>query len=455
MRLLRRSVAALALLGLIGLVLAGCRSNAQQDLIARELRMQEDQLYAMEDYISQYQQLVCKYRMENAALRRQMTNGYDVADELPQPDNRRGLQDDRNTPSTGPTFREPETPKRNGAESSETPIDLPDVPPLEGSTTNKREANVSLASFASANDSTDTATVTGAQGDSTSVPVNERNGNQFNHSMPLSTDQPATTLGSSNDVLLRGEVLANDGGGPRLVVDVQRLDPVGGAVKFDGTISLMLLARDDKDQPQNLARWDFDVDDVRSAVDPSAGEHGMRFYLELPADTPIGQATEIWVRLLPRDGMKVLAHTRVNLQQSSAFSSGIADPPRAPALAVASHSTTTPHDASDSKSNLGTGEWTTARPGQLRNLPSETTAGQWRASSETMPVVQSAFATAALPQPVQRAAYSEIAPRRKSARTFARPTWSPDRNSPTTQTSESKAAKPDTISRRPIWSADR
>lgn len=45
---------------------AGCQSNAQYDQVARELRMQEDELYAMEDYVAQYQQLVCKYRNENA-----------------------------------------------------------------------------------------------------------------------------------------------------------------------------------------------------------------------------------------------------------------------------------------------------------------------------------------------------------------------------------------------------
>ena len=94
------------------LVMVGCRSNDQQDLITRELRMQEDQLYAMEDYISQYQQLVCKYRSENAALRRQMEGDYyegDV-DELPRPGPSVRPSDERR----GPTFRAPQTPRRSG-----------------------------------------------------------------------------------------------------------------------------------------------------------------------------------------------------------------------------------------------------------------------------------------------------------------------------------------------------
>ena len=50
--------------------IAGCQSNADRDLIARDRRMQEDQMWAMQDYIQQYQQLVCQFRSENASLRR-------------------------------------------------------------------------------------------------------------------------------------------------------------------------------------------------------------------------------------------------------------------------------------------------------------------------------------------------------------------------------------------------
>src|ERR1044072_4982447 len=53
------------------LFMSGSQSNAERDLVARDRRLQEDQLYAMQDYISQYQQLVCRIRSENASLRRQ------------------------------------------------------------------------------------------------------------------------------------------------------------------------------------------------------------------------------------------------------------------------------------------------------------------------------------------------------------------------------------------------
>ena len=83
-RLNRLSRSVLLHAALIPLLLIGCQSNAQQDLIARELRMQEDQIYAMEDYLTQYQQLLCDVRAENAALRRKLAD-VQGGESLPAP----------------------------------------------------------------------------------------------------------------------------------------------------------------------------------------------------------------------------------------------------------------------------------------------------------------------------------------------------------------------------------
>ena len=58
----------MGLMAALAIALAGCQSGGQSDLVTRELRMQEDQIYAMEDYLSQYQQLLCELRAENARL---------------------------------------------------------------------------------------------------------------------------------------------------------------------------------------------------------------------------------------------------------------------------------------------------------------------------------------------------------------------------------------------------
>jgi hypothetical protein len=430
---------ALGILGLFALLLAGCRSNAQQDLITRELRMQEDQLYAMEDYISQYQQLVCKYRSENAALRRQMADGSyegDV-DELPRP----GSSVRPGAERSGPTFRAPQTPERNEPASDDIEIQVPDIPPLEGSTSTQRDSRIT------------TTTYNERAGEAASAAGETAAGEKPNHPSTTHSEPP-------NPVSLRGEVIANDaGGGPRLMVDVERLNPSGQGTAFVGTLSLLLLERSQGNIPQNLARWDFSAEDVQSASEPAAGEHAMRFYLELPADTPVSNASEIWVRLLPREGKKLLAHAGIDLRQPGEFASQRVAPSittqTTPAVASSWNTDDSSSVPSTALSNDGKGEWTIARAGQIADLSIETDAGKWRASSEPMPVVQSTFVTAPVSRPVQRAAFFDKISATKPPRSYTRPTWSPDRTEAAKANSDSTKSRPSSISQRPVWTDTR
>src|SRR4051794_24092602 len=130
MRLNCAKVARLAGAALFSLFVAGCQSNSERDLIARDRRMQEDQMWAMQDYIQQYQQLVCRFRSENASLRRQLNddrNGATVERELPR------------TPVIPPaTNRMPNIPGSPApGEKKQAPspnIEMPDVPPLSRET---------------------------------------------------------------------------------------------------------------------------------------------------------------------------------------------------------------------------------------------------------------------------------------------------------------------------------
>ena len=97
----------------------GCQNNSERDIIARDRRMQEDQIYAMQDYVQQYQQLVCRYRSENASLRRQLSQGHadDSYDDQPQPmPATRSRRPARNSPQ----FESPRTPPADNSRSSRT-----------------------------------------------------------------------------------------------------------------------------------------------------------------------------------------------------------------------------------------------------------------------------------------------------------------------------------------------
>ncbi len=168
--------------------------------------MQEDQLYALEDYLEEYQRLVCKYRSENAALKRQLNeNGIS-----PSNDMRRTNDRARPTPA-GPNMDA--TPPTDDV-TPPLEIDSPDVPPLEATTSDDSNSKkgrrhsrgqVKLASAQQADIESPTARALAFE--------------QIDNT-PVATD-----------VWLHGEVVANEtGGGPRLVVEVEPLDAEVNAI---------------------------------------------------------------------------------------------------------------------------------------------------------------------------------------------------------------------------------
>ena len=252
----------------------------------------------------------------------------------------------------------------------------------------------------------------------------------------------------SQDVLLSGEVVANEGGGPRMVVDIEPFDRSGHTDRFEGSVSMMLVATDAEGQHRSLARWDFSTNDVRSAIDPAANEPAMRFHLELPAGTLVDDdSTELWVRLAPTNGDKLLSHAQVDLLQPGVFSSRTNKIWPSEESVVAASYVDTSTQPSDIAATGNDGKWATAQPGKPANLPvePERAGGGWRTSSEPLPVVLASATPAA---PIHTGPQKSSDASSTSAVTphvAPKPPWSPDR---LTGASHDTAA-------RPSWSATR
>jgi hypothetical protein len=74
-------------------LLSGCHGGPKTDVIERELRWQEDQIYALEDYLMEYQAKVRRLRCENQTLRQSLAKAKTTEtqeareiSELPSPD---------------------------------------------------------------------------------------------------------------------------------------------------------------------------------------------------------------------------------------------------------------------------------------------------------------------------------------------------------------------------------
>jgi len=383
------------------LLFCGCQSAAQSDLISREMRLQEDKIYALQDYLSEYQQLLCQYRAENEALKERMQDGASSPSLAPRSGTGRSL---------APPNEAPRAPSR-GSEST-TP-DLP-VPDLDIPNLNDRSSNDDLK-------------VTPATHEAST-----------NQSASHPAGEAASAAGPAERVWLSGEVIANEAGGPRLVVDVAPLTSAGRSTSFAGPVSLMILEPTENGPPKNIARWDYATAEAKSATDNAPDRHAMRFRMELPADTAVDRPAELWVRLVHENGVKLLANVPLDLRRPHGFASA---PFESKTIDSKSTDNSTAPTSDSKQQNLvilasHTEEgWAIARPGETVIAPASDSKkpGEWRITSEPMPMITVASATAR-PSPLspiaeKPAAESQTAstpPMPSATRSVPRP-WSPER----------------------------
>ena len=430
--------------------------------------MQEDQIYSMQDYIHQYQQLVCQYRNENASLKRQLSQGYsgsepDAAEPQPIPSRRASPAPPAIKPA--PQFEPPVTPGVKQAQPPEQQIEI-DVPPLKQSSANNDDSG------------------TGAQETEVATQVeSESHVLQASYEEPVPNTEPQQTPpdgafasatvvspqtshdAPTQDILVSGEVVENDaGGGPRMAIDVTPFDESGRVQPFEGNVSLMILAPDANGKKQSVGRWDFKPKEVQASVDPNANEPTMRFHVEVPAGTPFGKATELWVRLVPIEGPKQLAHANVDLTRPGVFSSQTNKIWKSEETVLAAsyeEPVESAEPAIESMAPSGTlveGIWATATPNRPANLTQDLASPTqgWRTSSQPIPPPVLANTTASTPthrfdklreevkasqsaeQAAEQTAAKEVPPRRPGP-------WAPERS----------GKIPRSVAARPSWSATR
>jgi hypothetical protein len=228
------------------------------------------------------------------------------------------------------------------------------------------------------------------------------------------------------------------------MIDIESFDKSGHIAKFDGNVSLALLTSEGGKQ-RRLARWDFGPDDVRSAVDTTAGEPTMRFRVELPAGTEVDGATELWAKLAPNNGARLFSHANFNLAKPGVFSSRTDKLWASEESVVAASYIDTSTQPAETTATVNESEWSTAKPGKPAILPpasDEATSG-WKAASETLPTVAESTKPpmtirSAPPKTIERAS-TKSAP----VELARKPSWTPERPGKQSRVT------------RPIWSATR
>lgn len=279
------------------LALVGCSNSGQRlqaDLYQRELRLQEDEIYRLEDYIEEYQAIIRGYRIEVADLKKQLkqpgpTSGPPETSTGPE------LLPSGDTPdSTAPAF----VPGGIEIESAE-PVEA--VPYEE-----------------------DAPLFVPAPSDTGSTPSEPRllfTGGAPDHASEvrpaIAEAAPPTPYSelpegeSRRAKEIKTQLAVKDGpvdlsGASTLLVSVAT-----GEIPHGSEMSFLLTAPQRTGEARRVARWDFLQEEVAQAETDDVGRKEL--LLMLPADAPQGETLRLWARWLNETGEKELHTLNVRL----------------------------------------------------------------------------------------------------------------------------------------------
>lgn len=322
------------------LLLTGCQNGRrmQADLYQRELRLQEDEIYRLEDYIEEYQGIISGYRCEIDELKRELASSQSdrtASPTRPRPESvqlspRRDVDrrdeessllttpepTDFDPPSTEPLPPGSETPAEEapafkpGGASEDVPAieSLDEAPAFEGAAIDDRRASQIAAT------PREPALL---QPISATLPANRLPANQLRDETPpnpyptaIAAQQPAVepapeTIG---DPSLRVTAEATDDTATiAVVVETSTADALR---RFNGTVSVMLTDPTEQEGvSKRIARWDFTEAEVRDAIESDTA--GLRLTIALPAATPTDRPLRLWVRMVDRSNQRKLQATSV------------------------------------------------------------------------------------------------------------------------------------------------
>ena len=269
--------------------LAGCHGGVETDVMQRELRLQEDQIYHLLDQIDQARAQLETYQEENQKLKAKLARDEGNSVLAPPGDFGAGLPDLEPPKVEQGILTEPGAPS-----APDTPPEEPDQPEPDG------------------------------PGAADELPAE-----------PDVLEPSAGTHGSRTGIdrlvvhpVIRSEAGKQAGTSRKIIrAFVQPRAADGTVIRYPGPISLMLVDASQQPRPARIGRWDFSSAQTRMRWQQSRAGAGAVFELpwpegELPADSRL----ELWARIVLPEGRKLLAHADLDFTES---------PPARPPQAVA------------------------------------------------------------------------------------------------------------------------
>ncbi len=313
--------------GLLGLMALGCRNDgSQQDAYIRDLRMHEQQIYELQDYMTEYQELLRQQRKENAKLREQLAARTNQVEDTPDNGAGRSLLDG----PTGIRGRRPDPLKMEEDDLGLPSVDpgIPSVDPGVPSVEPGEPAGALGTPFEDDPIVPVPRTLREAEGAEALPPGTSRTGRGQQNRMasfvgPVAALEPATAVALYAEQISLEPIPGASDREIGLLAIVEPLTESGAAGDFRGEVSLMIV---DPIAPMDgdweIARWDYTAEEVEQLW-RTTSRRVLDLPLASPPETPVGRPLELWIQMLPADGReRVLARTMIELGPPTRSASG-------------------------------------------------------------------------------------------------------------------------------------
>lgn len=295
-----------ALVAIIALLAAGCKSNGNQELLERDLRTQEDQIYQLQDQLADTQRQLEDCRREKSDLKKQSrgeSGGPAGVGEPPTPLVTPGTPE---SPDGSPRGNSPDAPSLPKIDPG-TPV--PPIPPPGSG------RGLLTPKSADAPPSDSLAPLAASPAGSLSV---------------VPPSDPAVVQRIAINPILTGPHSFGPGAagpsGDGVQLNFSPRDSENRPINAPGEVSIVVIDPEVPGAAARVARWDFTADEAASHYQQTALAKGFRFQLLWPNKPPEHERVRLYVRFTTPDGRKFEAEHTLHLGARTAQSENWSQP---------------------------------------------------------------------------------------------------------------------------------
>lgn len=264
---------------------AGCRNQVRYELLERDLRFHEDEIYHLEDELSSTQARLDAARRENAALRRELAEQGETGSSGSgagsfEPSGPPAV--DLGTESPGPSPLEPQAPPYDG------PPVIDPLPP--------EDAGGEPPPFV-------------PPGGASSLDLDRL----FQREPEEISDYQVRQV-TLNQLLTGGHNTDGRLGDEGLLVVLEPRNEAGQVLNVPGDLSLVLLDPAQRGEAARVARWDYSADEVADRFATNVFGPGVRLELPWPGPPPGSSDLRLFARFTTADGQKFEVERTVHVE---------------------------------------------------------------------------------------------------------------------------------------------